>query len=274
VVERDLSDVQAYYERDEERERLSAGIGLIEFERTKEILGRALPSPPAVVADIGGGAGRYAFWLADLGYEVHLRDLVALHVDHARRDAGEAGVRIDAAVADARSLDFADASVDAVLLLGPLYHLTERGDRLAVLREARRIVRPGGAVMAAAISRWIPRLDGLVRHRVYERFPETLDLVDEVERSGEMPALEPGGFGGYCHRPDELREEAEAAGLEVEDLVSVEGIAFALADLDERLASPEATKILLDAARAIERVPELLGLGPHLIVTARRPDGR
>ncbi len=273
-MDRDLSSVQAYYERDEERDRLSGGIGLIEFERTKEILGRALPPAPAVIADIGGGAGRYALWLAGLGYEVHLRDLVPLHVDHARRDAEDAGLSIDAAVADARSLDLADESVDVVLLLGPLYHLTERGDRLTTFREARRILRPGAVAMAAAISRWTPRLDGLVRHRIYERFPETIDLVDEVERSGEMPSLEPGGFGGYCHRPDELREEAEAAGLDVEDLVSVEGIAFTLADLDERLASPKATKVLLDAARAVERVPELLGLGPHLVVTARRPDAR
>jgi SAM-dependent methyltransferase len=270
-VERDLSDVQAYYERDEERDRLSGGIGLIEFERTKEILGRALPTPPAVIADIGGGAGRYAQWLAGLGDEVFLRDIVALHVEHARRDAERAGLPVDAAVADARALDLPDASVDGVLLLGPLYHLTDRNDRLAALTEARRIVRPRGVVFAAAISRWVARLGGIVALRLYEEFPELRELVGDVERSGVLPPVRPSGFAGYTHRPAELRTEVEDAGFEVEDLVSVEGIAFAVGDLEERMADDDGRAVLLEAARAVERVPELLGLGPHLIVTARRP---
>src|SRR5215203_1934685 len=155
----DLGDVRAYYERDEERDRLTSGASRVEFERTKEILGRALPHPPAKVADIGGGPGAYAFWLASLGYEVRHRDLMPHHVEHVQRDAEAAGVRLEAAVGDARSLDLEDESVDAVLLLGPLYHLLERDDRLMALREARRILRPGGVMFAAAISRWVTRLD-------------------------------------------------------------------------------------------------------------------
>jgi SAM-dependent methyltransferase len=268
----ELGDVRAYYERDEERDRLTAGASRIEFERTKEILDRALPPPPAVVADIGGGPGAYAIWLASLGYEVRHRDLMPLHVEHVRRDAEAAGVVVEAVVADARSLDLEDESVDAVLLLGPLYHLVEREDRLTALREARRIVRPGGVVFAAAITRWALRLDGIATLRLYEEFPETRSLVDEAERSGVIPPLEPGGFTGFTHRPDELRDEVAAAGLDVEDLVAVEGIAFAFAatDLDERLATPEGLEVLLETARALERVPELIGLGTHLLATARR----
>lgn len=269
----DLGEVRAYYERDEERERLSAGASRIEFERTKEILGRALPSPPATIADIGGGPGAYAIWLASLGYEVRHRDLMPLHVEHLRRDAAAAGVAVEAQVADARSLDLDDASVDAVLLLGPLYHLVERQDRLIALREARRIARPGGVVFAVAITRWALRLDGIARLRLYEGFPQVRTLVDEAERTGVIPALEPGGFTGYTHRPDQLREEIGEAGLVVEDLVAVEGIAFAFAstDLDERLETPDGLEVLLEVARALERVPELLGLGTHLLATARRP---
>jgi SAM-dependent methyltransferase len=231
-----------------------------------------MPPSPAIVADIGGGPGAYSIWLASLGYSVRHRDLMPSHVEHVRRDARAAGVEVESAVADARSLDLADESVDAVLLLGPLYHLVEREWRLAALGEARRIVRPGGVVFAAAISRWALRLDGIATLRIDREFPAARALVDEVERTGVIPPLEDAGFTGYAHRPDELREEVMSAGLEVDDLVAVEGIAFAYAgDLDERLSAPDGLEVLLEVARAIERVPELIGLGTHLLVTARRP---
>jgi hypothetical protein len=95
--------------------------------------------------------------------------------------------------------------------------------------------------------------------------------VDIVERTGRLIPLFEGSFSGYCHRPDELRDEILAAGLELVDLVGVEGIAFALSDLEERLRAPVQREIVFDAARAIERIPELLGLSPHLLATARRP---
>src|SRR5207342_1873839 len=117
---------------------------------------RHLPAPPAVVADIGGGPGRYALWLTELGYRVEHRDLMPLHVQQLRDEA--AGIEgLQTAVCDARDLDLGDASVDAVLLLGPLYHLRERADRIRALAEAARVVRPGGVVFAAVISRWAPQ---------------------------------------------------------------------------------------------------------------------
>jgi SAM-dependent methyltransferase len=263
-----LSD---YYALGGERDRLTGSArGLLEFERTKEIVLRRLPAAPAVVADVGGGPGRYALWLAGRGYRVEHRDLMPLHVEQLRADAGDRDP-IGTAVADARELDLGDGSVDAVLLLGPVYHLRRRADRVRALREARRVVRPGGPVFVAAISRWAPRLDGVLALRLYESQPELRELVGEVERAGWLPPLFPGSFSAYCHRPGQLRAELAAAGLEVADLVSVEGLAFALADLDERMGDPLAWAVVLEAARAIERVPELLGIGPHLLATAVRP---
>lgn len=271
-MKEDETYVRAYYQTGVERDRLDSALGVVEFERTKEIVGRHIPAPPATIADIGGGPGRYAVWMAGLGYDVIHRDVVSLHVEQAREAATASGVTIDAGDEDARSLDLSDESVDSVLLLGPLYHLTHRRDRIVALREARRIVRPGGTVFAAAISRWVPRLHGMVALKVYEQFPQVNDLIEGVERSGRLPPLSEAGFAGFCHRPSQLRSEVRAAGLDVVDLVNVEGIAFALPDLDERLESDTGRAVVLDAARALERVPELLGMGPHLLITARRQD--
>src|SRR5215467_333955 len=137
LEEANLQATAAYYNRGNERERLGEPRGSIEFERTRDILRRFLPPSPAVVADIGGGPGRYALWLAERGYRVYHRDLVGLHVQQLQAELAERpSLSIDTAVADARQLDLPDASVDATLLLGPLYHLPRRSDRVDVLTEA------------------------------------------------------------------------------------------------------------------------------------------
>jgi SAM-dependent methyltransferase len=225
-----------------------------------------MPPTPALVADIGGGPGRYALWLAELGYRVEHRDVVGLHVDQLRSYAHP---MIRTSVGDARHLDLPESSVDAVLLLGPLYHLPEREDRIRTLREARRIVRAGGPVFIAAISRWAPRLDGVLQERLYEDNPDFLSQLGEVERSGRLPPAVPNGFAGYTHRPDDLAAEITEAGLQLDDLVGVEGLPLAAADAESRMSDPTAWTVLVEAARAVERVPELLGLSPHLLATAR-----
>src|SRR5215475_7782328 len=95
-----------YYGRGEEADRLvTSGPGQLEFERTQEIVLRHLPPPPALIADIGGGPGRYALWLAGLGYRVVHRDVVPLHVEQlaAAADADpDAASSIESAVGDAR----------------------------------------------------------------------------------------------------------------------------------------------------------------------------
>jgi SAM-dependent methyltransferase len=267
---RQLTEYYGGLGKDEEEQLANSGHGQLEFERTQDIVLRHLPPPPAVIADIGGGLGRYALWLAGLGYQVVHRDIVPQHVEQLRSAAGAAG-GVETAVGDARSLDLPDESVAAVLLLGPLYHLPREVDRLQTLREARRIVQAGGAVFGAAVSRWAPRLDGVLRERIYERGPEMLGLIDSVEQTGVLPPLARGGYTAYTHLPHQLESEFQAAGLEVADLVSVEGAAFLLNDLSERMADPRARVAILESARAHERVPELLGLGPHLVATGLRP---
>jgi SAM-dependent methyltransferase len=262
------SDLQAYYARDLERDRLSAGVGRVEFLRTVEVISRTLPAPPAVVADIGGGPGCYTDWLVDAGHTVIHRDLVAHHVDQVRARHEH---RVDAQVGDARALDLSDDAVDAVLLLGPLYHLEDPADRMRALGEARRVARSGGVVYVAAISRWAARLHGMLVERVHLKHPEIVDMIDEMEAIGEMRPISDDSFNGYAHTPEQLRDELDRSGLVVESLVALEGISFALADLDERLDDQAERKLLLDTLRSVESVPDLVGIGTHLLATAREP---
>jgi ubiquinone/menaquinone biosynthesis C-methylase UbiE len=256
-----------------ERTRITEGFGQLELVRTREIIRRHLPRPPASVLDVGGGEGVHATWLADDGYDVHLVDPVEAHVDAATAAAARLARPFTAGVGDARALDIPDASHDAVLALGPCYHLVDEAERVQALREARRVLRPGGVVFVAAISRYASLFDGLARGFLLDPSGAFRAIVDQDLATGQHrnPTEEPGWFTtAYFHRPDELVAEATAAGLDVRELVGVEGLAGWLPGLDERWADPEAREIILFSARATETEPALAGLSAHLLLVAQR----
>ena len=267
-------EIAAFYALGFERDRLAAGAGALEFVRTQALLERYLPDPPAVVADVGGGPGRYALWLAERGYQVHLIDPVALHVEQAEAAAkiGPMGTLASAEVGDARSLRLPDESVDVVLLLGPLYHLTERRDRLQALAEARRVCRKGGLVIAAAISRFASTLDGLRSGYMEDAAFAAVAAADRRNGQHRNPTGNPAYFTtAYLHRAEELASECAEAGLTHEALLAIEGPAWLLPDLEARLADAHRRMVLLDALAAIEAEPTLLGVSAHLLSVSRRP---
>jgi ubiquinone/menaquinone biosynthesis C-methylase UbiE len=156
--------ITAYYDRAPEESRLQQGAFQLEEARTRELIQRFAPPPPGVVVDVGAAAGAYALWLAEQGYVVHLLDAVArLVVEAERRSRAAVRPLASCRVGDARGLAISGDTADVVLLLGPLYHLTDAGDRAQALHEAARVLKPGGWLFAAAISRWASALDGLTR---------------------------------------------------------------------------------------------------------------
>jgi SAM-dependent methyltransferase len=257
------ADIAAYYAVGAERERLGT-ISPLERARTEVLLERHLPAAPARVLDVGGGPGAYAGRLMGRGYDVELLDPVPLHVEQAR----EAGV--SARPGDARELPWEDGSADAVLLLGPLYHLQERADRVRALGEAARVVRAGGVVLAAAISRFAPLFDGLFKDRLSDPGFEERIALDLRDGRHENPERNPGWFTtAYFHRPEELPGELADAGLRPEALLAVESPAEFLPDLRERLADPARRAVLLRTIERIESEPALLGASPRLLAVGR-----
>lgn len=267
------SDVQRYYAIGRERSRLDRGAGRLEALRTTELLDRWLPPAPAVVLDVGGAAGRYALPLAGAGYDVHLLDPVPLHVEQAR-EASATAARPLASVrtGDARALPFDDACADAVLLLGPLYHLSSRVDRVQALAEARRVLRPGGLVVAAVISRFASTADGVAGGLLAdERFAAVVegDVATGEHRNDDAV---PGWFAtAYFHRPEDVVAEVWDAGLVPDGPVAVEGLGGFAADVDALLDDPVTRDRVLTALRRVEREPSLLGASSHLLVAGTRP---
>jgi SAM-dependent methyltransferase len=262
-----------YAEGRPEDSRLRAGPGLVELARTQQIIRRHLSPAPQRILDVGGASGVHATWLAADGHEVHLVDPVPLHVEQATAAGADPAHRFTAALGDARRLDELDESRDVVLLLGPLYHLTDRADRVRALAEAARIVRPGGLVVAAAISRFASLLDGLNRWLLGD--PEFRAVVTEDLATGQHrnPTGRAEWFTtAYFHHPAELRVEAIDANLDVAEIVGVEGFsAWSLRSDPSTATEPDGLATHVWAAEAIEHEPTLQGLSPHLLLVARRP---
>jgi len=266
-------EIAAYYQRAPEESRLEVGSFPLEELRTRELIQRYAPAPPAVVLDVGGAAGAYAFWLAELGYTVRLVDAVPRLVELACARNERAAHPLSAcSVGDARALAEPSGSAAMVLLLGPLYHLVHPEDRHRALVEAARVLQPGGILIAAGISRYASALDGLARELLLDQaFAQIMegDLRDGRHRN---PTQRLDYFTtAYFHRPDELRTEVTRANLEIEGLYGVEGPGWMLPDFSDRWGDPARRDILLKVARALESEPGMLGCSAHLLAIGRKP---
>lgn len=224
---------------------------------------RLLPAPPARVLDVGGGTGLYAVPLAEHSYVVRVIEPIDAHVALVRAHASERHLpHPSAALGDARDLHEAENGYDAVLLLGPLYHLTERNDRLRAFNEAVRVTRPGGVVIAVGISRFASLIDGLKRRTLGDPLFRSIverDLVDGQHRNPDVIGRPELFTTAYFHLPSELEDEAHLAGLTNTQLFSIEGPSWILenqVDLDNQLF----------AARAVESEPSLMAATSHFMV--------
>ncbi|MFI5709935.1 class I SAM-dependent methyltransferase [Kribbella sp. NPDC051620] len=247
-----------YTERCNEEVRLrSTWRGRFEMARTQHLLRQYLPEAPAEVADIGGGPGAHACWLKQLGYSVELLDPVERHV----RQATAAG--ISAVQGDARRLPWENEQFDAALLAGPIYHLTEASDRRLALREAIRVVRPGGFVAVVAINRAANLIGSTIANTLLTR----QQVVTDILETGFSPDNERMAETVY-HTTTQLRTELVNAGLAS---VTIHGLTgpggwltvaidryFGEIELPELLQQPPPMETALECSRLADRHPELV----------------
>lgn len=249
--------------------------GHLEFTVHKAWIERFLPPPGSHVLDIGGGPGRYSIWLAGLGYRVTLADLSPDLLALAREKTAEASVKLEA-ILEANAADlsqFADCSFDAVLCLGPFYHLMFEDERAAASRELRRVLRPGGAVFAAFLNR-LQALRVAIDQDIPLFTPYTFEIVKKWHYEGILDFPIPGTFNlAYLFLPREVTPFMEAAGFETIDLISSQSIAaHRQTHLDQfREKHPELYEWVLDEMIELANEPSIVGSGFHLLYIGRKP---
>jgi SAM-dependent methyltransferase len=259
------TEIESYYERGEERERLTRNArGRLEFARMQDLLRRKLPGAALDVLDVGGATGAHSKWLAEDGHRVTLIDPVASQVAVAAELPG-----VTAVVGDARELPWEDASFDAVLLMGPLYHLTDREHRVQAIAEAARCTRPGGVVAAATINRTAGWTDWLIfQANGIDRKISAEDGL-RVLREGELRYFDQDIFTtAYLSHPSEVASEFADAGLPGAAQYAVQGFPGYIPELERLIDEPKVREHLMDGLRVIEAEPSLLGASNHLLTVA------
>lgn len=260
-----MSDVSAYYNTMAQREWERLERHRTEFAVTLRACAEYLPAPPATIFDIGGGPGRYAIVLTKQGYSVTLIDLSVQCVDLARVQAQAAGVQLAGCMqGDATSLvQLQAASCDAVLLLGPLYHLVTLEDRQRAVREAYRLLKPGGVILAAFITRYTP-VRHLAKHnplRLVERYKQVQVLLDQ---GVDLPPAGDSFTHAYFAHPYEIRPLLEHNGFTTLDMIGCEGVVSLIEDQLNELGGA-AWETWIDLNYRLGKDPSVHGAAEHVL---------
>jgi SAM-dependent methyltransferase len=262
------SSIEAFYAQAQEETRLTTGLGPLEFERNKILISRYLRQR-SNITDVGGGPGHYAQWLSRLGHSVTLIDPVPKHIQQAEKRSKRTGVTFQSLLAEARHLPLPDGSQHLVILHGPLYHLQERSDRIAALREARRVLRRDGIILGFAINHTASLVAALQAGLIYH--PEIFRMCKAELVSGihQPPAGLPGMLPtAYYHRPSLLVEEFKEAGFDPLQITPVEGVAWMDGSFFSNWADPDKRKRLLELLELTEKDQDLLCFSPHIMLAA------
>ena len=265
-----MNKVQQFYDQSAEYEWQRLERHKMEFAVTMRAAAEYLPKPPAAVLDIGGGPGRYSIALARQGYKATLLDLTPNLLTFARVKAAEEGVVLEDIICR-NALDLAplpDAQFDAVLLMGPLYHLLEESERKQAIAEARRVLKPGGVLLASFICRYASFRDAA------KYSPEWLlehpEGAERIFTSGVHVAGPDSGFtDAYFVHPTDVTPLMESCGFTTLDLIGVE----ALVDHNEEKVNEltgAAWEAWVDLSYRAGKDPCLFGASSHLLWVGRR----
>ncbi|MFC0186538.1 Methyltransferase domain-containing protein [Pseudarcicella hirudinis] len=265
------NEIDVFYTQTSEEERLQLGLGPLEFERNKDLIGRFIPNPQAVIVDVGGGPGIYSEWLAGLGHKVHLVDPVEKHIKQAQKRAAKRKSTFSCYLGEARKLEFKDDFADLVILHGPLYHLQAREDRIKAIAEAHRVLKKGGIMLGFAINSAATTVAGLLNGIIHE--PGFLEMCKTELSTGvhNPPPNWPGLLvQGFYHKPAELLNEVEETGLKYIDTFAVEGMIWLDRNYYENRHNPERKQGMMDLLQLTEKEKSLLSFSPHMMIAAQK----
>jgi SAM-dependent methyltransferase len=265
----DVSDIAALYDDDPEREHFRLEHHQLEHDLTLRYLDEHLP-PEGSILEVGAATGIYTLELARRGYKLTAVDLSQKLIERCRKRIEDSGLakQVRTIVADARDLrEVTEREFDAVLLMGPLYHLVLKEDRQTALREAFDRLREGGIIFSSFISRF-----GILGD-LLKNVPEWIERQSEVlsvMKEGKDPNHVPGsGFRGYFATASEIPLLHEEAGFETLALAAVEPAISADDESYNKLEGKQ-RQLWLDLLYETSREPTIIAASRHLLYIGRK----
>ncbi len=263
--------IEDFYNNSSEEDRLTMGLGPLEFERNKLLIGRFLPPGKATVIDVGGGTGKYSEWMAEMGHKVSMVDPVRKHITQANRRSDRLQKSFEVILGEARKLDFPDDYADLVILHGPLYHLQEREERISAIKEASRITKPGGVILGFAINYTASTFVGLLQGVIHDKRIFDMCLTELTTGIHNPPSGMPGLLAeAFYHRPEQLKEEFAETRLTNLEMFAVEGLIWLDSNFFTTRANRSKYEDLLELCRLTEKDPNLVAVSPHMMIAGRK----
>ena len=269
----DIADIRDMYNAAWDREDDRLQRHQLERDMTWRYLEKYLPPAGANLLEIGCATGQYTIELARRGYRVMAIDLSTDMVAGAKARIVKAGFSslVSFRAGDIRTIaDLPVSSFDAALVMGPLYHLVFREDRLIALKNVFRALKPGGIIFSAWISRFGIFGDNL------KRIPDLVfqkELVSSVLEHGhgdpEWYRSKDNSFRGYLARADEIPPIHEEVGFRTLTLAGVEpGIS---ADDDSyNCLEGERRKLWLDLLFKLSSEPSMVASSRHMLYVGKK----
>jgi ubiquinone/menaquinone biosynthesis C-methylase UbiE len=254
-----------------ETDRLGQHVFQLEKIRTQEIILHYLTSLMNI-ADIGGATGAYSFWLHDMGHRVHLLDPAEFHIEAATKiSISENKPLASISLGDARQLPYDDEQFDLVLLFGPLYHLQGKEDRVKSIAEAKRVLKKGGVLLAATITRYASLFDGFWQGFIDDPAFENILKQDLEDGNHFNPVNHPMYFtDAHFHTLEEIDEEFTKAGFSKFNTIAIEGFGWLTPNFMERWYDEELRNKMLRYIKQTENDPIMIGISAHVMTIARR----
>lgn len=264
----DKEEIIKNYDRYNEDNRLKDALGILEEEHTRRLILKYMQPEASVIFDIGAGTGPYSIWLADLGYKVHYSDIVPKHIDIFKNRQVHHPNIASISTEDARSLSYQDNSADLILLNGPLYHLPQKEDRLKVIKEAYRVLKKNGRLLAFTISRFAGLNYALSSGRVFEEDYYKMVYREMQTGTRDNQDLKINTFHmAYFHLLEEIESELAAGGFDIVCSAGVVGPAWNTPDLDQVVKDEIKKDRLLSIAGLMEPFPMQ---GPKMLTVGRK----
>jgi ubiquinone/menaquinone biosynthesis C-methylase UbiE len=222
-VSDDIKDIQAFYDGSVNQEHDRLERHQLERDVTWRYLDKYLP-PYGSILDIGAATGAYTIPLARKGYRVTAVDISPKLLEMCKKRVAEEGLegKVTCHVADARNLaSVPDTNFDAVLMMGPLYHLVLEEDRKTALKEAFKRLKTGGLIFSAFASRYGIWGDVMKKLPHYIERQTDVQSVLTTGRDAEFPTWE-SSFRAYFATVPEIVPLHKQAGFKKLVLAGIE----------------------------------------------------
>lgn len=160
-----MNCVEEYYAQYDEDARFLRKSRQTEYLTTMRYLQKHLFSG-ARILEIGAGTGRYSLALAAQGYSVDAVELLPKHIALLKQKSKD-NSNLCIFEGNAVDLGFLHSNTyDIVLLLGPMYHLFNKADKLNALAEAIRVAKPNGVIFAAYCNNDTTIYNLFIQHQI------------------------------------------------------------------------------------------------------------